>query len=452
MVRDGAGMNIVVVGGGKMGLPLACIFAHRGASVTVCDSNPAIVARINEGSDPHNEPDQGRYVRDGVAAGRLRASEDTVTPVSCADAVVILVPAKLTSEKDIDWGNLLSASTAVAEGLCRGTLVSYETTIPVGGCRGMLIPALERGGLKAGADFLVVYSPERVKSRSVFARLCCTPKVVGGFDAASTAAGVAFYRRWLGAPVIDVGTLEAAEFVKLAGMIYRDVNIALANELAAFAEKAGLDVWSVLNAANTDGETELLRPGIGVGGHCTPVYPYFLINGAARGGLRQELAALGRRINDAQPARQIDRLAGVLGGLHKRRVHILGLAFRPQVPEDAYSPACALQHRLTEAGAAVTIEDPLYSDVELAKKGFTSGRVNAGVDAVVLHTAHPEFSDPDFARWGVLGVRAVVDGRAFWSRRSIEAAGLVYLGVGIGATDAAVATTPTRAVAAPVEP
>jgi nucleotide sugar dehydrogenase len=433
MVHETETMRIVVVGGGKMGLPVACRFAHQGAHVTVCDTDASIVGRINQGVDPHDEPEQQKYLRDGVAAGRLRASTATTLEVEKADTVVILVPAMLTAQRDIDWRNLLNASADVASGLRKGALVAYETTIPVGGCRAVLVPILERHGLKAGEDFDVVFSPERVKSRYVFARLSDTPKIVGGITPASAAAGAAFYRRWLGAPVIEVGTLEAAEFVKLAGMAYRDVNIALANELAAFGEALGLDVWSLLRAANTDGETGLLQPGIGVGGHCTPVYPYFLINGAARRGVSQELVALGRRINECQPGRQIERLAALLGGLCGRRIHILGLAFRPQVREDAYSPAVILQSTLVAAGAKVTLEDPLYDDEELVAKGFTPGTIERGdVDAVILHTAHPEFTSPNFRAWRAAGIRAVLDGRAAWSRDDAEAAGLKFIGVGVG--------------------
>jgi nucleotide sugar dehydrogenase len=432
MVQERVSDRIVVVGGGKMGLPLACMFACRGATVTVCDINPSIVASINRGIDPHGEPQQDRYVHDSVATGLLRASVHTAVEVARADAVVILVSAMLTADDDIDWSNLVNASAAVAKGLRRRTLVSYETTLPVGECRKTLIPILERSGFKAGTDFPVVFSPERVKSRTVFAHLGTTPKIVGGVDAASTAAGVAFYKRWLGAPVIDVGSLEVAELVKLASMIYRDVNIALANELATFAEGLGLDIWPILSAANTDGETALLKPGIGVGGHCTPVYPHFLINGAKRRGLRQQLATTGRRINAEQPRRQIERLVTALGALDACRVHILGLAFRPQVREDAYSPATSLRDHLLELGASVTIEDPLYADADLVSRGFVPGRVDGKVDAVVLNTAHPEFAAPDFVRWQSAGVRAVLDGRGFWSRGQAEAAGLIYIGVGIG--------------------
>jgi nucleotide sugar dehydrogenase len=424
--------KIVVVGGGKMGLPLACAFAHRGATVTVCDINQRIVDNINEGIDPHNEPEQDQYVREGAASGHLRASTETTREVSTADAVVILVSAMLTPEKDIDWGNLVSASAAVAKGLRRDALVSYETTLPIGGCRGTLAPILETSGLRAGSDFKLVFSPERVKSRTVFQQLAVTPKIVGGVDPASAEAGSAFYARWLGAPVTNVGTLEAAEFVKLCGMLYRDVNIALANELGAIAEETGLDVWPLFEAANTDSETFLLRPGIGVGGHCTPVYPYFLINVAARLGVPLNLAKLGRKLNEDQPRRQLERLGRVLGGLQGKRVHILGLAFRPEVLEDAYSPAVPLQDLLRAAGATVTIEDPLYSDSELRKKGFVPGAVQANaVDAVVLNTAHAKFRVPDFVAWRAAGVQAVLDGRGVWPKHTVMESGLAYIGVGI---------------------
>ena len=433
MVNEAAS-RIVVVGGGKMGLPLACMFAHRGAVVAVCDKNVRVVECINDGIDPHNEPEGERYLREAVAAGRLRASTNTTEEVAQSDAVVVLVSAMLTAEKGIDWKNLASATQAIAKGLRKGTLVSYETTVPVGGCRQHLLPILESGGLKGGSDFHIVFSPERVKSQLVFARLSKTPKVVGGINAASAAAGEEFYGRWLGAPTINVGTLEAAEFVKLSGMIYRDVNIALANELARFAETAGLNVWPLLDASDTDGETHLLRPGIGVGGHCTPVYPHFLIRGATLLGLRLELIELGRNINDRQPQQQIERLAQTLGGLAGRHVHILGLAFRPRVREDAYTTARSLQTVLINSGAKVTIEDPLYEASELVARGFVPGCVkDGGVDAVVLNTAHPEFEDVDFLDWRARGVKAVLDGRALWCADDVIDAGLIYLGIGIAA-------------------
>jgi nucleotide sugar dehydrogenase len=226
--------------------------------------------------------------------------------------------------------------------------------------------------------------------------------------------------------------LETAEFVKLAGMVYRDVNIALANELAVFSETSGIDFWKVLEAANTDGETFLLRPSIGVGGHCTPVYPYFLINSADASGAPQRIAALSRRVNEDQPARNVARLKAALDGLSGKKVHIMGLAFRPRVREDSYSPAFALRDILEREGASVTIEDPVFSDQELQARGFTPAEVEAvSPEGLILNTGHPEFLESDFARWKACGINVVLDGQALWDRTAVEGAGLVYLGVGL---------------------
>jgi nucleotide sugar dehydrogenase len=237
------------------------------------------------------------------------------------------------------------------------------------------------------------------------------------------------YREYLGAPIADVGTIEAAEMTKLLGMLYRDVNIALANELAAFCELAGVDFERLRAAVNSDGEANVLVPGIGVGGHCTPVYPYFLTRESRRRGMTQRISEAAREINDNQPARQLDRIIAAWKSLEGQRVHILGLGFRPGVKVDTFSPAYALGKELRVRGAVVTIEDPCYCDDEIRAAGFEPGTAkNATV--VILNTAHPEFAHPDFLSWRDSGVEVVLDGRNLWQRYSVEACGLVYFGIG----------------------
>ena len=270
-------MKVAVIGAGKMGLPLACQFAARGASVLVCDVRQQVVDTINAGRCPIDEPGIAELLSAAVERRALLATTDTARAAAESEVIVVIVPALLTPELDADLSILCSVSEQIAAQLRPGTMVSYETTVPLGSTRHRFVPILERSGLRAGHDFDVVYSPERVKSQLVLDHLTKTPKVVGGINSAAAERGAAFYGQYLGAEVTNVGTLEAAEFVKLAGMAYRDVNIALANELACYAEAAGVNFEPVRQAANTDGEAMLLRPGIGVGGHCTPVYPYFLI-------------------------------------------------------------------------------------------------------------------------------------------------------------------------------
>jgi nucleotide sugar dehydrogenase len=415
-----------------MGLPLAAVFAKNGADVTVCDINASLVASINGGHCPYEEPGLPELMKELRVRGRLTASTETRTVAAAANAIVIIVPAHLTAQREIDLTILKSASADVGGGLAPGALVIYETTVSMGATRSSLIPALEQAsGLRAGQDFSVGYSPERVKANLVLDRLETTPKVVGGFDDRSSELTALLYERYLTAPVERVGSLEAAEMTKLVGMLYRDVNIALANELAAYCERAGVDFKQVRRAANRDGEASLLEPGIGVGGHCTPVYPYFLMRDARRLGVAQHLAELAREINDAQPARQLQRVARVWRALAGIRVHVLGLGFRPGVKVDTFSPAYALRDELLRLGALVTIEDPYYSAAELRSRGFAPGSV-LHAPLVVLNTAHEEFKDPDFRQWRIGGTAAILDGRGLWCQADAEAAGLVYFGVGCG--------------------
>lgn len=423
-------MKITVVGGGRMGLPLACVFGKNGAAVTVADIDPRLVEAINAGSCPYEEPGLLEIMRELHLAGRLNATTDTSAAAANSDAIVIIVPAHLTDEREIDFGVLRAASADVGAGLRPGSLVVYETTVSIGGTRRELLPVLEKHSrLSAGRDFSVAYSPERVKANLVLSRLESTPKVVGGLDALSREKVTRLYSEYLGAEVDDVGTLEAAESTKLLGMLYRDVNIALANELAAFCELAGVDFDRIRSAANRDGEANLLIPGIGVGGHCTPVYPYFLTRESRRLGFTQRISEAAREINDGQPARQLSRVETYWAPLAGRRVHILGLGFRPGVKVDTLSPAFALRDDLISRGAKVSLEDPYYDTAEIESSGFVTGSIS-NAELVVLNTAHDQFSDPDFRRWRSEGVEVVLDGRNHWKQQEAETAGLHYFGIG----------------------
>jgi nucleotide sugar dehydrogenase len=422
---------VAVIGAGKMGLPLACVIAGNGACVIACDANPRVVDAINRGAPLLNEPGVAEGVRALVAEGRLRASTDTVAAVAQSDVVIVIVPVLLTQEREADTSIIESVSAQIAQGMRAGTMVSYETTLPIGGTR-RLAPLLERGGLKAGEGFDLVFSPERVKSRSVLQTLSRTPKVVGGSTPAAAERAARFYGEYLGAPVINVGTLEAAEMVKLAGMIYRDANIALANELACYCEADGLDAFDIIRAANTDGEAALLQPGIGVGGHCTPVYPYFAIHDARRRGMPLRMVEEGRRLNEEQPAHAVALLERALGTLEGARVLILGLAFRPLVKEQTCSPAFAVRDALRERGAVPLLHDPLYTPEEVCAAGFEPGSPDEGPApaALVLNTAHPAYGDLDFPALAGRGLKAVLDGRAFWDAPAVRSAGLIYVGIG----------------------
>jgi nucleotide sugar dehydrogenase len=422
-------MKIAVVGAGKMGLPLACQFGLKGAQVLACDVNPEAVAAINAGRCLIDEPGVSAAVKKLVKAKKLSATTDTKAAAAASDAIVVIVPVLLTDDNHAELSLIASAAKEVAKGLKKGALVSFETTLPVGTTRAELAPILETSGLKAGKDFNLAFSPERVKSRKVFEHLEKNPKIVGGYTDACAAKAAAFYKKYLGAPVINLKTLEASELAKLAGMVYRDVNIALANELARYAENLGVDLSSVIEAANTDGESALLTPGIGVGGHCTPVYPYFLNHDARRLGAPVSMSERARRVNDEQCAKALDRLEREWEPLKGRKTLILGLGFRPEVKEHAFSTAFLLRETLRLRGAEVLLHDPLYSDDEIRAHGFTPGKPQEA-EVLVLNTAHKPYIKLDFKKLARGGLAAVVDGRNLWNPTLVRAAGLYYSGIG----------------------
>lgn len=438
--------TVSVIGVGKMGLPIAICIASNGAKVWACDKNPAVVAAIQAGRPGVDEPGVSDLLAQALATGQLTATTDTAKAVAASDVVIVIVPAILTTENQADLRNLEAASRDIAQELRPGTLVVYETTVPVGTTRERMLPILQTSGLKPGAEFSLAYSPERVKSRLVMRYLSQNPKVIGGFDEQSAAAATVFYKTYLKAPAMDVGPLEAAEFVKLAGMLYRDVNIALANQLAAYAEAVGFDAKPIFEAANTDGETALLQPGIGVGGHCTPVYPYFILADAARRNVDLSLAANAREVNDLQAARAIARLDAAIGGLAGRRVGVLGLGFRPDVKEHICSPTFLVEAALRSHGAEARVHDPWYTDAELASHGFTPWHPDRigdwAAEAIVLVTGHSAFAELDLAALRDAGLTAVVDGRRFWGQDAVQALGLTYIGV--GRADMPLARDPVR--------
>src|SRR5712692_1893720 len=301
--------TVAVVGMGKIGLPLAIQFAQHGRRVIGCDVNPQVVSMLNNGqAHVQEEPELAGAVASAVASGALSATLNTTEAVRQAGIVVVIVPVVIDANHEVNFQAIDAATTAIGEGLQPGTLVIYETTLPVGTTSRRLASLLEHTSqLKAGRDFFLAFSPERVSSGYVFRDLSTYPKVVGGIDEKSTAAAVAFYRSVLSAEIITMASTEEAEFVKLIETTYRDVNIALANEFACYADTHGLDVAAAIKAANTQPYSHIHSPGVGVGGHCIPVYPYFLLAGVEKLDpftLTPELSMLtlprsARRINDA---------------------------------------------------------------------------------------------------------------------------------------------------------
>ena len=428
--------TVAVVGLGKIGLPLAAQYAAAGWHVIGVDVLRAVVEGINAGrSHVEEEPGLAEQIAEAHAAGLLEATDRHADAARRADVVVMIVPLMLTADRQPDYGWEDAATVAVGAGLRPGTLVTYETTLPVGDTRNRYGPMLERASsLRMGdpADgFLLAFSPERVFSGRIFRDLATYPKLVGGVNDASADRAVAFYESVLPAEVWRLGNSEAAEFAKLAETTYRDVNIALANEFARYAERSGVDVLEAIRGANSQPYSHIHQPGIGVGGHCIPVYPHFLFSRAPD----LELIGASRRINDAQVGRAIAAVEEQLGGLAGVPVLVLGLTYRDGVHELAYSRALPLIAGLHARGADVWAYDPLLSTAEIERCGarpYAWGETSPA-RAIVTQTGDAKWEQLDWTTFPDLQV--LYDGRNSLRSMARERR-FTYVGVGMGEAEA----------------
>lgn len=424
---------VCVVGLGKIGLPLAAQFASEGMTVIGVDVNPAVIEAVNyrDMPLPFDEPGLALRLSEARAQRRIYATTDTRVAVRESDVIVMLVPVIANSGGEIDFSAMDAATREVAAALRPGTLVIYETTLPVGATRNRYGLMLAEGsGLTMGTDFFLAFSPERVYSGRIFEDLRTYPKIVGGVNEASTERAAAFYRQALETRVWPMRNAEAAEMVKVAETTYRDINIAYANELARYADAYGLDVAEIIAAANSQPYSHIHQPGVGVGGHCIPNYSHFFIRTAPEGGMI--LARAARQINDGMGAYAVEKLQTVLGGLEQCEVLILGLSYRGEVKEAAFSPAFQLKRALETAGARVYLHDPFFSDEEIRGCGFEPASLTSPppVDAIILQANHKAYRDLDLSRF--TGCRVVLDGRRALNPEGVEGAGMRYLAVGKG--------------------
>ena len=327
-------MKIAVIGMGKIGLPLAVQYAKKGNSVTGIDINPKTVDLINQGLEPFpEEAHLKEYLADVVGKGLLSATLDYEEGIKSADVVVVVVPLFVNDKAEPEFSAMDQATQSIGSYLKKGSLICYETTLPIGTTRARFVPALERqSGLKVGNDFNVVFSPERVFTGRIFEDLRKYPKIVGGITQECTTKGVGFYtkvldfdkREYLAKPngVWAVESTESAEFVKLAETTYRDVNIALANQFAMYADKIGVNVYQVIEAANSQKFSFIHQPGISVGGHCIPIYPHFYLWGDPTANLIKEA----RKLNKEMVAYCINDIQVQLGNLTNLNILVLGVS------------------------------------------------------------------------------------------------------------------------------
>jgi UDP-N-acetyl-D-mannosaminuronic acid dehydrogenase len=407
---------VAVYGLGKMGLPLAAVFADVTGNVIGADIDPNVVETVNAG-DCHvkNEPGLPDLVGELRDLEALSAVDDPARAAREASVHVLIVPTPITDEKEPDLSILEAATRSVAAGLDPGDLVVVECTVPPGTTDGLVRETLEaESGLELG-EFGLAFCPERTSSgRALEDIRGAYPKVVGGVDDTSRRVAELLYEEVNGAGVIPVSDARTAEAVKVFEGLYRDVNIALANELARFTDEMGVDVREAIEVANTQPYCDIHDPGPGVGGHCIPFYPYFMIEPFET---QARLLETARAVNDSMPEFTVRKLREELDAegtdLAEASVLVLGLTYRPGVEEIRASPSLDIADRLTEASADVYGVDPVlsgYDAFELTPLSLSEIYERA-FDGVVMVTPHEEFDEIRWPEVGRPSGSVVVDGR-----------------------------------------
>lgn len=388
--------RVGIAGLGYVGLPLAVEFARAGFTVVGIDVSTEKVAALNQGQS-YVQDVPGSEVTELVQAGRLTATTD-FQAVALLDTINICVPTPLRKTKDPDMSFVVAAAEAVAAHLHPGLLIILESTTYPGTTEELLRPLLEKSGLKAGKDFFLCFSPERVDPGNPLYQTKNIPKVVGGATAVCTALGSKLYAQALDT-VIPVSSTVVAETVKLLENTFRMINIGLVNEMAVMCYRMGIDVWEVIDAAATKPFGFMpFYPGPGLGGHCIPIDPFYFSWKSKQMGIEARFIELAGYINGQMPHFVVERVQDALNeeskALKGSRVHLVGVAYKRDIDDVRESPALDIIHLLRKRGAIVSYSDPYVPSIRLNEIELCSQPMESGVEAadcVVIVTDHKAF-------------------------------------------------------------
>ena len=398
-IRDHSA-RVGVVGLGYVGLPLAVEFAQAGFQVTGIDLKPEKAARVNAGDS--YVPDVPSAILGPLAAsGKLRASTDFGV-IAELDTVDICVPTPLRKTKDPDMSFIVSSCQEIAKYLHPGMLLILESTTYPGTTDELLLPMFEASGLRAGRDFFLCFSPERVDPGNPTYRTANIPKVVGGITPACTQMGALFYQQAM-ERVVPVSSTQVAEMVKLLENTFRMINIGMVNEMAMMCDRMGINVWEVIDAAATKPFGFMpFYPGPGLGGHCIPIDPFYLSWKTRQAGIEARFIELAGYINGQMPHYVLDKIQNALNdrgkALNGAHVHILGVAYKRDIDDVRESPALDVMHLLARHKARVTYSDPYVPEVNsdvFKLRSEPLDEITPRADCLVIITNHSVF---DYAR------------------------------------------------------
>ncbi len=406
--------TLCVLGLGYVGLPTAAVFAVNGFQVIGVDPRRAIVDSVNAGDAPIEEIGLRTLVHAAVNSGNLRALQE---PES-ADAFIIAVPTPLRKDRSADLSYVEQAAASIVPHLNPGNLVVLESTSPPGTTENLLSSVLSRSGLTPSVDLFIAYCPERVLPGHILSELVENDRVIGGIDPESGHRAALMYQRVVEGRVYVTSAI-VAELVKLFENAYRDVNIAFANELARVCSKWAADPSEVVELANRHPRVNILKPGPGVGGHCIPIDPWFLVSSAPADSALMRAA---RGVNDSQPQWIAQRTIAALPELPDLKVAVWGAAYKGNVDDARETPAIAVIEALTAAGIQASVFDPHVKEFTYPLSDLGESLEQA--DCLLVLADHKEFElfEPGTAAKR-MRTKLVFDARGILPRASWKAAG-----------------------------
>jgi UDP-N-acetyl-D-glucosamine dehydrogenase len=417
--------KVSVLGLGYVGLPLALLTAEKGYEVVGIDLDKDKIAAINAKKDP---------IKDEFIAERIASTTMTATTqpdsIATSDIVIVCVPTPVKHDYEPDLGPVRSAVTATAKLLSKDTLVVIESTINPGVCDEVVIPLLEEvSGLKVNEDFYVAHCPERINPGDPKWDVTNIARVVGASSETGLKRAVEFYESIVDAPIKPMGSLKEAEAVKIVENSFRDVNIAFVNELAKSFTTLGINVKNVIDGAATKPFAFMPHyPSIGVGGHCIPVDPYYLIEYARGYGFNHEFLSLARTINNSMPSFTVDQLIDGLNevgmSLKGTQVAVLGLSYKANVADDRESPSYKVIKLLEAKGAIVKTFDPYIPNKSNTK---SVDEALKGTIGVIIASDHKEFTEIDYSKYDI---KVLVDGKNCIDQKRVSSLNIIHRGIG----------------------
>ncbi len=402
--------KICMIGIGYVGLPTAAMFASKGHKVIGYDLNQRAVDALNKGEIIIEEPGLLELVKECVASGNLSAT--TTCPPDC-DVYIIAVPTPINEDKTADMSYVESATKAIVPHLRKGCIVILESTSPPRTVEDLMLPILKETGLELGEELLVAHSPERILPGKVIEELRTNSRIVGGINEKSSLEVKKVYESIVEGEIF-ITTSTTAEMCKVMENTFRDVNIALANELAKISEELGVNAFEVIRLANHHPRVNILSPGPGVGGHCIALDPWFLVEKSEQAKLIKQA----RLINDSMPQFVFDKIKNILGGFNGQTIALFGVTYKPNIDDVRESPVMHLLDMLKKENVKVNVCDPHAKDQVENNMDIYDAVKDASI--MVLGVNHDEFKDIDFSKVSsLLKDKNVLDTRNFFNRENL---------------------------------